>query len=322
MQRRLPGESLSELSEGKPNESLERIARQCARWSGDNTDDVAACDPHMGNLINRDADNWRPLFAIAEVIGEDWPERIRRAAAVLVQRESDSAPIMLLADLLTIFDETQSDRLSSVEACAALNAVEGKPWAEWHASKGASPKPLTPNQLARLLKGFGIIPDNIRFYSGILKGYYRHSFEDLWRRYLPANAHAQVPKDGSEPLQRYNTDEIDTSFTFQPATAAATRRYTATSEENVAACSATEEDDVAAQKCEKPAPNGLCGGVAPENVDSAPVCAHCGLPGTADELLECSVNGQRAYLHPGACQAASRQNYGRPSQLYSRIVRT
>ena len=66
---------------------------------------------------------------------------------------------MLLGDIKTAFDEKAIDRLASVEICEALTAMEGRPWAEWRASKGASPKPLTPNQLARLLKPFGIVAD-------------------------------------------------------------------------------------------------------------------------------------------------------------------
>jgi hypothetical protein len=29
----------------------------------------------MGDLINRGGDNWRPLIAIANVVGGEWPSR-------------------------------------------------------------------------------------------------------------------------------------------------------------------------------------------------------------------------------------------------------
>jgi hypothetical protein len=89
MQRRRAGESLAELREDRI-ESLQRVARMCARWAEDHAGECGEIDPDMGGLINRTADNWRPLFAVAEVIGEDWPARIREAATALTPQESES----------------------------------------------------------------------------------------------------------------------------------------------------------------------------------------------------------------------------------------
>lgn len=114
MQRRLPGEPLTELREG-PCPSLERLAQQCARWACDNEEDVAGLDPDMNGLINRDADNWRSLFAIADAIGSDWPARMREAAATLSARESEATGTMLLADIQAAFDSKNADRLVSAE---------------------------------------------------------------------------------------------------------------------------------------------------------------------------------------------------------------
>ena len=44
---------------------------------------IASIDPDTGDAINRIGDNWLPLFAIADVIGNDWPDRVREAAASL-----------------------------------------------------------------------------------------------------------------------------------------------------------------------------------------------------------------------------------------------
>ena len=87
-------------------ESLQRVARMCARWAEDNANAIADSIPTWG-LINRDADNWRPLFAIADMIGSDWPARIREAAAALAPRESESTGPMLLADIQATFDESR-----------------------------------------------------------------------------------------------------------------------------------------------------------------------------------------------------------------------
>jgi Protein of unknown function (DUF3631) len=231
MKRRLPDEPLSELRDDRCA-SLDMIARKCARWAEDNAALLVDCDPEMGGLINRVADNWRPLFAIADVIGADWPERAREAAAMLAPRQSESSGPMILADIKATFDDKAGNRLSSVEICAALAAMEGRPWAEWKAGK-----PLTPNQLARLLKPFGVIPDSVRIGDRTPKGYRRHQFDEPWRRYLAAEG-------TNETQHRNNADEIGTSFSFQSATA---------------------EFDVAGQKCTKTAPNGQCRSVALPN---------------------------------------------------------
>jgi putative DNA primase/helicase len=238
MKRRLPDEPLSELRDDRCA-SLDMIARKCARWADDNFALLVDRDPDMGGLINRVADNWRPLFAIADVIGFDWPERIRLAALALAPRGEGTGP-MLLADIKAAFDDKTTDRLSSVEICEALAALEGRPWAEWKAGK-----PLTPNQLARLWKPFGVIPDSVRIGDRTPKGYRRHQFVELWQRYLAAEG-------TNEPQHRNNPDEMGTSFSFQSATA---------------------ESDVADQKCKKLAPNGHCCGVAVQKGDTPSIAA-------------------------------------------------
>jgi hypothetical protein len=103
MQRRRADEPLSPLRDDRA-EPLRQIASMCARWAGDQAHLLPDQDPDM-NMINRNADNWRPLFAIGDLCGEDWPDRVRQAAAVLAPRESDSIGPLVLADIRMLFDE-------------------------------------------------------------------------------------------------------------------------------------------------------------------------------------------------------------------------
>ena len=73
------------------------------------------------------------MFAIADVIGADWPERIREAAAILVPAGVESTGPMLLADIKAVFDLKAQDRLASSDLCEGLAAMEGRPWPEWRA---------------------------------------------------------------------------------------------------------------------------------------------------------------------------------------------
>jgi hypothetical protein len=236
MQRRLPYETLTELRDDRCD-SLCDLARKCARWGEDHLAEITDSDPDMGGLVNREADNWRPLFVIADAIGSDWPQRIRDAAAALTH-DSEGVGPTLLADIKTVFGGRQTDRLTSAQLCAALEEIEGHPWAEWRASKGAAGKPITPNQLARLLKPFGVHPDSVRVSEQkTLKGYYCRQFEKLWERYL-------TPEGVSEPERRNKPPAAGTTATFRTGTA---------------------DHDVPVQKCEKPLSDGPCSGVPVQN---------------------------------------------------------
>jgi len=275
MQRRRPNETLVELREDRC-EALENIARMCARWvEGIKLDGY---DPNMGGLINRNADNWRPLFAIADIIGFDWPERIREAAAVLGPRESCSTSTVLLADIKAAFDEKNVDRLASADLCEALTAMEGRPWADWKAGKA-----LTPNQLARLLKPFRVIPDSVRVGNRTPKGYYRFQFEEPWQRYLAAEAQ-----------QRNDPQGIGISCILQ---------------------SATFDAGAADRQGGKLAGKGSCCGGAvrkgSQSLESAdgPHCDHCRRPGTEGDPLLDVFDGERdARLHRG-CLASWTSNW-------------
>jgi hypothetical protein len=264
MQRRLADEPLSELREDRCE--LFNLARMCARWADDC--DVGENDPDMGGLINRNADNWRALFAIADAIGLNWPRRIRQAAAMLAPRGNDTAGTMVLADILTIFDE-RGERIWSEEMCEYLASIEGRPWAEF----GRTRKPISKHQLARLLAKFHIEPVNVRVGERVRRGYHRHQFADAWRRY-PGN-------EVSEPLRRYNADETGICCTNETATA---------------------EASVAVQKCEKSSSTAQCSSVAISDVEiecttatsSKHKCDHCQRHGDTRQI---AYGAAEAWLH-------------------------
>jgi putative DNA primase/helicase len=263
MQRRLPGEPLAELRDDRA-EALDRIAKKCARWADNNGDALREADPDMGGLINRIADNWRPLYAIADLIAADWPERARRAASALAPRESDSTNTQLLADIKAVFDERTgdwADRIFSEMLIEALAGMEGHPWAEY----GKARKPITKNQLAGVLGSFHVTPATVQIGTKTLKGYYRHQFNDAWERYLALQG-------VSETSQRQNPTAAGTSGAFR----------------NV-----SDESVLTDEKCEKPPSNGHSDGLTFREGDNAPACAQCGAGG--DDLHQDETG---VWLHP------------------------
>lgn len=284
LQRRRPDEPLQELRDDRC-EPLRYLARMCSRWAQEHVTDMHDRDPDMAGLINRGADNWRPLFVIANAVGGDWPARIRTAAARLAPREASAYGVVLLADIKARFDaDSGADRLASSEIAEALHALEGRPWAEW----GRAGKPISPNQIARLLREFKIVPDTVRVGDRTAKGYYLHQFADAFLRYLG-------PQGVPEPEQRNKRTAAGTSDLFQTI---------------------TPEGNVTLQKCEKSNNDGPCYGVTAQKGGAdqeregdghaeafRPVCEHCGAAeGPDDPVREYLVEGDRCLLHP-RCEA-------------------
>ena len=87
------------------------IRRKLARWADDNKELLIAADPEIPTELNdRAGDCWRPLLAIADAIGGDWPNLSRAAAITLSAANSvddTSIGTQLLADLASIFSETE-----------------------------------------------------------------------------------------------------------------------------------------------------------------------------------------------------------------------
>jgi class 3 adenylate cyclase len=243
LRRRKPTEKVKSFRRDRAGD-LNVLARKMARWAHDHTAALTAADPDMGELMNRVADNWRPLFAIAEAAGGPWPKMVREIATAADKATSEqSVFVLLLQDIRWIFDgrpETddnggtvlhgsKSDRLSSAELVSQLITIEGRPWAEW---KGG--REITQNGLARMLDRFGIRPGTIRLHTGQTpKGYHRSAFDDAFSSYLPSQT--------ATPPQLKSDRDFDDART------------------------ATPEQLVAVSKAPKPNNDGHCGGVAVAN---------------------------------------------------------
>jgi uncharacterized protein DUF3631 len=218
LKRRLPSEKVEPYRPDRADH-LDVLARKAARWAHDHADAIGGADPEMpAGIINREADNWRPLLAIADEAGREWPERARKAAeAAHVAAADDGASRLelLLGDIRDIFipknekgepiKERAAAEMPSADLVKALVALEGRPWAEL----GKNRKPLTQNGLARRLKSPGIIPKNVGPEDARVRGYILADFKEAFERYL-------APEGASQPPIRPERDEIRTSDISQP----------------------------------------------------------------------------------------------------------
>jgi putative DNA primase/helicase len=159
---------------------LLELKRRCMRWALDNATRLEDAVPVTGPFQNRQADRWRPLFAIADAVGGPWPDMLRGAAVSLEQRSERSYAIDLLSDIRTIFDAGDAPVIGSEALVSRLIEDREKPWCEW--LKG---KPMTPLALSRMLSPFGISTQKRRLGTiNPIATYARHDFEPAWRRYV------------------------------------------------------------------------------------------------------------------------------------------
>ncbi len=78
-------------------------------------------------IVDRAADVWEPLLAIADVVGGDWSKLARACAVTLDQERSQGEPswgVRLLTDIWRVFGAKKIDRLRSNDLVMYLVADE------------------------------------------------------------------------------------------------------------------------------------------------------------------------------------------------------
>lgn len=183
MRRRLPHEEVKRLRTDVDLRSLTDLRRQAERWIADNSELLRTSDPAMPDrLHDRAADNWRPLFAIADIAGGPWPVLARRASLILTPEvdETGEDAVMLLGDIRDLFQREQINKIPTLVIIDALRLIEDRPWSQR----------LDPFSLAKTLRRFDIKPKALWHTpdigpKGMKRGYYLADFAAAFERYLP-----------------------------------------------------------------------------------------------------------------------------------------
>lgn len=160
-----------------------KLTSKLARFSTDYCRSLRNIRPELPLELNdREQDNWEALLAIAEIAGNDWVVRAKDAALKISKGNQDATASMgieLLSAIYGIFENKMTQRLSSAELIRELCQDEELPWSTYN--RGL---PITPRQIANLLKGYGIKSKGIRVGYGTPKGYEREQFRESFSRYL------------------------------------------------------------------------------------------------------------------------------------------
>jgi hypothetical protein len=143
-------------------------------------------------VVDRAADIWEPLIAIADAYGGEWPE-MGRAAAVFFTKanaedEARSSGVELLSHIREAF--RADNQLPSKVLIERLCSRDESPWAT--ANRG---NPIDEMGLAKRLKHYSIKPGKLRIGGQTPRGYHADDFRDAWGRYLPPDPeHPEHPE--------------------------------------------------------------------------------------------------------------------------------
>lgn len=186
MRRKLANETTEPFRLDLP-EQFEQLRRQLARWTIDNGANLSCVDPTFDRIPNdRAMDNWRPLIAISDVLGGDWPARARKAFRSLgAQEDSLSTGEELLNDIRNLLSEYKDPHIKTTELIEKLTDDKELKWATIN-----NGKPITPHRFSILLKKYKLSRREFRSstYRGMkIRGFHIADFEDAFKRYLPVN---------------------------------------------------------------------------------------------------------------------------------------
>ncbi len=191
MRRRRKDEPVERLRLDRVRTELEPLRRKAARWVADHADQLRAADPAVPTELNdRAADHWRPLLAIADLAGGDWPETARRAAKLLsgTGDEPKEEDILVLSDVRRIFQAATKnpDRLPGEVLVAELEAMDERPWQGWFPKNRLAAK----TKLAGILRRFEVQSKPLWGQYGdepkrCIRGYFLEDLKDAFERYLP-----------------------------------------------------------------------------------------------------------------------------------------
>lgn len=191
VRRRLEHESVEAFRHTQADADAAAIREALEEWAASSVEALVDARPTIPeDLSDRAADAWEPLFALADVLEDEWPALARAAAVALIQRQEDledTPTLAVLKDVKTVFDSTGEPKIASVVLCKQLRELPEARWGTWGSRRGQ--QGLTPNDLARLLRPFGITPHGVRLRKthergSTARGYARADFEDAWKRYL------------------------------------------------------------------------------------------------------------------------------------------
>lgn len=157
------------------------VAQQLEEWAEQVGEEVGNAWPELPpGVVDRPAELWEPLIAVADAAGGHWPATARAACVELLKVAEDrevSLGVRLLVDLRTVFSD--SDAMTTADILEALQGLEEAPWGDLYG------KPLQARGLARMLRQYEVKSTKVKVAGKSLQGYRREDMWEAWERYAP-----------------------------------------------------------------------------------------------------------------------------------------
>lgn len=201
MRRRAPAEKIEPFRSREHEPQGHVVRDRLVAWAESVGPAVGEAWPTMPvGIVDRPAEVWEPLLAVADAAGGSWPEKAREACIALCRvadNRTVSLGIRLLADLRTIFGDADALHTKTIlqRLCAGEEnrLAADAPWGDLRG------KPLGSRGLATMLKRYQISSKKVWADGKSLQGYSREQLWDVWSRYLPPLGSAEA--EGMEGVE-------------------------------------------------------------------------------------------------------------------------
>jgi hypothetical protein len=201
MKKRAPHEKIEPFRSREHEAPGHAIRNKLAEWAYLVAGSVGAAWPVLPEgIVDRPAEVWEPLIAVADASGGSWPDRARAACVALCKVAQDrrvTLGIRLLADIRTIFGNVEALHTRTIleRLCDGqrYGLDDDAPWSDLHG------KPLGERGLATMLKKYDVHSIKVKVAGDSLQGYRREHLWDAWQRYLPPSPKGAEPAEPVEP---------------------------------------------------------------------------------------------------------------------------
>jgi hypothetical protein len=201
MRRRAPSEPIEPFRTREHASEGHALRDSLARWATLHGASAGESWPELPyGIVDRVAEVWEPLIAMADAAGGNWPSRVREACISLWTSSQDnrvSLGVRLLADMRIIFGNAGNPQALHTETILSRlcsgpqhGLDDDAPWNEMYG------KPLGVRGLASMLKRYAVSSIKVKVEGRSLQGYRREHLWDAWTRYLPS---VPAPVEPSEP---------------------------------------------------------------------------------------------------------------------------
>jgi hypothetical protein len=206
MKKRKINEAVEQFRLRKVKPEADRLQLLIAKWCLSIAFIVRDAEPEMPDgIVDRTAECWEPLLALADAAGGGWPEKGRKAALHLSARgkdESLSEGVELLQHCQDAFEDRRW--MTTAILLESLWNRDESPWREYQRGK-----PLSDRMLARMLREYDIRSKDIRTDTGTRKGYYATDFRDAWERHLGPSTPSATSATSATKLINKNKSVAD-----------------------------------------------------------------------------------------------------------------